>query len=76
MPKTILSATTDFAARVGGTDYHVRRGDTVHDDHPLALEHPDLFREAGSAVTFPTPPQARPARVESATAAPGEKRNR
>jgi hypothetical protein len=68
----ILVATSDFSARVGGTDYAVRAGNTIEADHPLALAHPGYFTPAAARVTFPTPRRA----VEAATKAPGEKRAR
>lgn len=67
---TVLVANIDFTTRVGGVDYAVRVGNTIMSDHPLVLAHPDLFRKADARVTFPTP------RVEQATKAPGEKRDR
>lgn len=67
----VLVATRDFAARVDGVDYAVRTGNTILSDHPLAKAHRDMFRPAGTRVTFPTP-----GRVEEATADPGQKRNR
>lgn len=67
----VLVATTDFSTRVKGVEYAVRVGNTIHSDHPLAKAHPDMFRPAGARVTFPTP-----GRIEQATAAPGEKRDR
>lgn len=67
----VLVAMTTFATRVAGVDYNVRAGNTVLSDHPLAKAHPDMFSKATERVTFATP-----GRVEEATAAPGEKRNR
>lgn len=68
---TVLVAVRDFATRVDDVDYAVRAGNTIMSDHPLAKLHRDMFRPAGDRVTFPTP-----GAVETATSAPGEKRNR
>ena len=47
----------------------VRKGDTVREGHPMLSQHPQLFEPVGDTVRFEWVPQ-----VETATAAPGEKR--
>ena len=60
----IVRATTSFIARVGDVDVPVKAGDLADADADIVRKYPSLFE--------PTP--VRFARVEQATAAPGEKR--
>lgn len=53
-------------------------GQSIADDHPLVLERPDLFTDAEPEPDIKMP--AKPGRgasapIESATRAPGERRN-
>lgn len=52
----------------GGT-FHLDRGDSADDDHPLVLERPDLFSDEVPEAKLSSAPV-----IERATAAPGEKR--
>ena len=65
-PQGIVRATTSFITNVGAEDVSVKVGDLADADSAIVKKHPGLFepvtvRFAGS-------------RVETATAAPGEKR--
>ena len=71
MPKTtnplgIVRATTAFIANVGGEDVPVKVGDLADADAAIVKKHPGLFEPV--TVRFSG------SRVETATAAPGEKR--
>jgi len=57
----LLRALTSFAATVGKQELFIRSGEVVRADHPAVKGRETLFAPA------------RP--VETATAAPGEKRN-
>lgn len=52
----------------GGTTT-LREGMTVEDDHPLALERPDLFGDGAAPAQLAAPPV-----IERATREPGEQR--
>jgi hypothetical protein len=58
----LLRAVSTFAATVGTTEYLIRQGEVLRADHPVVKGREALFEK-----TMP---------VETATASPGEKRNR
>lgn len=68
----ILIAKQSFVGEVAGQHLDVRMGDLFEADHPAVAKWPDLFTPP--ALRFPVVRKA--ARVEQATAAPGEKRAR
>lgn len=64
-PRTgIVAASESFAAEADGVAYSVRKGDLFVDAHPLVRKHPTLFGPVRLAHE----------RIETASAAPGEKR--
>ncbi len=58
----LVRANRSFAAVAGDAEYFVREGELFPATHRLVRDHPELF--------------ARPEAVVTATAAPGEKRQR
>ncbi len=67
MKQVIETAATQY----GGVEYVVIKGQTFDDKHPLVKGRPELFQEVVADVPF-----VRGGKVEQATAAPGEKRNK
>ncbi len=67
MKQVIETAATQY----GGVEYVVIAGQTFDDKHPLVKGRPELFRDVVPDVPF-----TKPSKVEQATAAPGEKRNK
>lgn len=65
----LVAALDAFVAAAGGETFDVRKGDLLEVDHPLVAAYPHLF--GPPRLRFPV---ARGTRVETATAAPGEKR--
>ena len=59
---TLLRARSTFSATVGKTEYLIRQGEVLRSDHPAVKGRETLFDPAKT--------------VETATAAPGERRNR
>jgi hypothetical protein len=64
----------------GGTTV-LKAGQSIEEDHPLALERPDLFRAGDDTPDIKKAPEGRtrhrgesPEVVETATRAPGERR--
>jgi pyruvate/2-oxoglutarate dehydrogenase complex dihydrolipoamide acyltransferase (E2) component len=62
---SLLVARESFVGGLDGKEYDVRQGDLIEVDHPLARKFKDQFTE----------PELRFAKIEQATAAPGERRN-
>jgi hypothetical protein len=69
-PATIYTVLDSFDGLVGGQTIHFRRGMPIEADHPAVKKWPDKFRP----IHLPYPVRRAEARVEQATAAPGEKR--
>lgn len=58
-----------FIGSVGQGDIDFRAGELVPEDHPAVIRYPAMFEPIASRFD-------RPAAVEQATAAPGERRRR
>lgn len=63
-----------FSAPVDGVPWSFTRETLVEEGHPLLDAYPELFEEI--EAHFKAPVKTTKRSVESATAAPGEKRNR
>lgn len=71
--KVVYATATASIPHAGGHQLLVQKGSHWSADDPLVLAHPDLFSEdARYGLCFSQP--LRPAPVETATAAPGERR--
>ncbi|MFE7094622.1 hypothetical protein [Streptomyces erythrochromogenes] len=74
----LLYSNTSGAVRWSGGLTVLSVGSSIDEEHPLALERPDLFTGSQPQPDIKMPPAARPRRavpvVESATRAPGETR--
>lgn len=64
----VVVALASFVGAVGATDISVRTGDLFGADDPIVKKFPTLFGPVKVRQSVPTP------RVETASAAPGEKR--
>lgn len=60
-------AKNSFFAVHNGADFLVHAGDTIDDNHPVARNHPDHFKEAGPKIKWD-------GGVEEATVNPGQQR--
>ena len=67
----ILQVKESFTATIDGTIVVFRQGELVDFEHPVVQKYAHYFRTP--AVDHPAP---KVARIEQATAAPGEKRGR
>jgi hypothetical protein len=67
----LYQAKSEFAVEVNGVPTVVHKGELVREGHVLLKGRRDLFEPFEPKVRFDTN-----GRVEQATAAPGEKRNR
>lgn len=70
-PVAAYEVLDSFVVDVDGVPVLYRKGEPVHPDDPMVKKHPGNFRPL--AFPHPVKQRTRPA-VESATAAPGEKR--
>lgn len=62
-------ATSTLVVRWSGGTATLTEGMSVDDDHPLAIERPDLFHDGNAPAQLAAPPV-----IERATRAPGERR--
>ena len=72
MADSILAARDSFIGEIKGQVMDIRKGDLFEADHPAVAKWPDLFEP----VTMRFPVDRKSGKVEQATAAPGEKRQR
>lgn len=68
-----VTATVTFVTYVDGVRTRVAEGAVYDSTDPVVKEHEELFAAPETVIRSKTPAASRPT-VESATAAPGEKR--
>ena len=68
-------ARQSFAKQVGDAIVVVSEDDLFEDDHPYVTKWPDMFGDLADLVKIHAAPPKKAAKVEQATAAPGETRD-